>query len=99
MAQRKIIWSHRSNIRLYQILDFYSNRNKSTNYSTKLYRLFNHQLSLLINHPSMGIQSEEENIRGLIVNNFILFYEITTENIIIHTVWDCNQNPNDLKII
>lgn len=46
----------------------------------------------------MGIQSEEENIRGLIVNNFILFYEITTENIIIHTVWDCNQNPNDLKL-
>ena len=98
MAKRKIIWSHRANIKLFEILDFYANRNGSKTYSTKLYRRIVKELSLLDKYPQLGIKTDFELIRGLIVEDFTLFYEITDKSIYIHTIWDCRQNPNDLKI-
>lgn len=98
MAKREIIWSKKSSIKLFEILDFYTNRNKSANYSAKLYKRFIKELSLLNKHPDIGITTGFENVRGLIIENFIIFYEITSENIIVHTIWDCRQNPDELKI-
>jgi len=99
MAKRKIVWSHRANIKLFEILDFYTKRNKSSSYSKKLYKKFKKELSLIIRQPEIGTKTDMESVRGLIVDDFILFYETTTEMIIVHTVWDCRQNPDDLKII
>jgi len=98
MAKRKIIWSHRAKIKLFKILDFYTERNKSVVYSKKLYKKFTHELTKLIKQPEIGIKTDFESIRGLIVDDFILFYEITDESIVIHTVWDCRQDPNELII-
>ncbi len=99
MAKRKIIWSHRANIKLFEIFDFYAKRNKSTPYSKKLYRKFKKELFLLLKQPEIGTKTDIESIRGLIVEEYILFYEVTPEMIIVHSVWDCRQNPDDLKII
>ncbi|MFO7969433.1 MAG: type II toxin-antitoxin system RelE/ParE family toxin [Candidatus Izemoplasmatales bacterium] len=98
MVKRKIVWSHRANIKLFEILDFYAERNKSEAYSKKLYKKFKKELSLLIKQPEIGTKTDMESVRGLIVDEFILFYEVTAEMIIVHTVWDCRQNPDDLKI-
>jgi plasmid stabilization system protein ParE len=98
MAKRKIIWSQKAKIKLFQILDFYAERNKSTTYSKYLYKKFNSELELLLKQPKIGIKTDFETIRGLIVTDFILFYEITSEFIIVHTVWDCRQNPNNLNL-
>jgi plasmid stabilization system protein ParE len=96
MVKRKIVWSHRANIKLFGILEFYAERNKSRTYSIKLYKKFKKELSILVKHPEIGIKTELEFVRGLIVEDFILFYEVTSELIIVHTVWDCRQNPEDL---
>jgi hypothetical protein len=80
------------------ILEFYSERNKSKTYSKKLYTKFNKELSLLVNQPEIGIKTELETVRGLIVEEFILFYEVTTDMIIVHTLWDSRQNPSELRI-
>ncbi len=98
MAKRKVVWSHRARIRLLMIIEFYSERNKSKTYSKKLYTKFNKELSLLHKQPEIGIKTEIEAVRGLIVDEFILFYEVTTEMIIVHTLWDSRQNPSDLRI-
>lgn len=98
MAQRKIVWSHRARIKLYTILEFYAERNKRRAFSRKLYIKINRELSLLLKHPEIGIQTELESVRGLIVDDFILFYEVTSAMIIVHTVWDSRQNPEDLSI-
>lgn len=50
-------------------------------------------------NPQMGIKTDLDSVRGVIVRDFILFYELTPEKIIVHTVWDTRQNPDDLKII
>jgi plasmid stabilization system protein ParE len=98
MAKRKIVWSHRAKIKLLMILEFYTERNKSRTYSKKLYTKFRKELSLLLKQPEIGIKTEFEAVRGLIVDEFVLFYEVTAEMIIVHTLWDSRQNPKDLKV-
>ena len=98
MAQRKIIWSHKAKIKLFKILSYYNERNKSNSYSKKLNRLFQKNIKLLVQHPALGIKTEIENVRALIVDNYIIYYEASDEQIIVHTIWDSRQNPDDLII-
>jgi plasmid stabilization system protein ParE len=98
MAKRKLIWSNNAKIQLFEILDYFNGRNQNSNYSKKLYRLFVKEASTLIKHPELGIKSDLFLVRGLIVESYILFYEITSEYLIIHTIWDTRQNPVNLQI-
>ena len=98
MAQRKIIWSKRATIKLYSILEFYILRNKSKTYSTKLYTKINKEIRLLHKNPDLGIKTTDETIRGLIVESYIIYYQVTENEIIIHSIWDSRQNPES-KII
>jgi plasmid stabilization system protein ParE len=98
MAKRKIIWSYRARIKLNAILEFYNDRNQSKTYSFKFFRKINKEIKLLLIQPDLGIKTQIESIRGLIVEDYILFYENSIDSIIIHTIWDCRQNPDDLII-
>jgi len=98
MAKRKIVWSNRAKNRLYGILEFYIERNKSKSYSIKLYKLLNKEVKLLLKYPDLGLKTTEPSVRGLIIENYIIYYEVTDDKIIIHTIWDCRQDP-DSKII
>lgn len=98
MVARKLIWTHKARIRLYQILEFYSERNKSKTYSAKLYKKINKKIKLVLKQPYIGIKSEIENVRGIIVDDFFIFYEITDKQIIVHTIWSTWQNPDDLIV-
>jgi plasmid stabilization system protein ParE len=99
MVKRKIVWSHRAKIKLYEILKFYNDRNQSSSYSIKLYKRFTKELKLLKKNPDLGINTEIANVRGLIIGAYLIFYQTKDEMIIVHSVWDCHQNPQDLKII
>ena len=98
MVKRKIVWSNRAKIKLFEILEYYTERNKSTTYSKKLYKKFSKELLALKKHPEIGIKTDFESVRGLIVEEYILYYEIYPEIIVVHTVWDCRQNPDSLII-
>lgn len=98
MVKRKIVWSHRARIKLYEILKFYVDRNKSKTYSEILYNRFNKELKLLFKHPVLGKKTEIDTIRGLIIGDYIIYYEYTDDLIIVHTLWDCKQNPDNLKL-
>jgi len=98
MAKRKIVWSNRAKKRLSGILEFYIERNKSKSYSIKLYKLLNKEVKLLLKYPDLGLKTSEESVRGLIIDTYIIYYEVTEDKIIIHTIWGCRQDP-DSKII
>lgn len=80
------------------MLEFYVERNKSKTYSAKLYQRLNKELQILLKQPDIGLNTEIESVRGLIVDDYILFYEYDNEKIVIHSIWDCRQNPDDLRI-
>jgi len=89
---------HKAKIKLTQILEFYIDRNKNKTYSVKLYHQFQKNIKLLIKQPYIGVKTNLKDIRSLVIGEFLIFYQITEDKIIIHTVWDCRQNPDDLKI-
>ena len=98
MGKLKIVWSYKAKDKLFSILEYYTLRNKSKTYSIRLYKRLVKEINLLRKHPDLGIKTEDESVRGLIVDTYIIFYEITKDKIIIHTLWDSRQNP-DNKII
>jgi hypothetical protein len=63
MAKRKIVWSNRAKIKLYEILEFYIKRNHSKVYSLKLYRSINKELKLLLKNPDLGLKTTEDSTR------------------------------------
>ena len=98
MAKRKIIWSHKAKIKLSEILEFYYQRNKSKTYSQKIYREIKKSVGLLKKQPKLGLKTDDITVRALILGEFIVFYEFNNTEIVIHAIWDCRQNPNDLRI-
>jgi plasmid stabilization system protein ParE len=98
MAKRKIIWSHRAKIKLAEILEFYHQRNNSKAYSQKVYQEIQKGVRLLQKQPKLGLRTDDESIRTLIIGDFLVFYEFTKSEIIVHLVWDCQQNSADIKI-
>ena len=98
MVKRKIIWSNKAKVKRYEILKFYIDRNKSNTYSIKLNRRINKELRLVKKYPNMGIKTDIKGVRGLIFENFILFYELNKNIIIVHYIWDSRQNPEELVI-
>lgn len=98
MAKREVVWTKVSEIQLQEILEFFTNRNKSGAYSRKLYKKFKAELKIVSKNPEVGIKTKLNLIRGLIIEDYIIFYEILDDRIIILKVWDCRQNPDNLNI-
>jgi toxin YoeB len=89
----KIVWSDVANEKLEEILFFYLVRNESETYSKKLFRKFMQDIRLLSHAPNIGITTKLKNVRGLIIEEFIVYYEIKEDTVLILTIWDCSQNP------
>lgn len=98
MAKRKIIWSPKAKLDLFEILDFYYQRNGTKTYSKKLNSNFRKTIRLLANYPDIGVQADVQNIRNVIEGDYSIFYEIKSTTIEIVTIWDNRQNPDDLPI-
>jgi toxin YoeB len=98
MVRRKIIWSPRSEIDLYQILEFYGKRNGNYNYSKSIYTRIRRSVLVLKQFPGIGAQTDIKNIKNLILGDFSVFYRIKEYSIEIVAVWDNKQNPENLKL-
>jgi len=95
---RKIIWSIRAREDRKAIFTYWNDRNKSNFYSKKLNRLFNHTISFLSEHPQIGRKTILENIHVKVVREYLIIYEITDSEIIIHTIWDGRRDSSGLGI-
>ncbi|MDP3357916.1 MAG: type II toxin-antitoxin system RelE/ParE family toxin [Lutibacter sp.] len=98
MANKEVVWTRNSEIQLQEILEFFAARNKSSRYSLKLYKKFKSELNRVAQNPEIGIKTKLALIKGLIVGDYILFYEIFEDKIMVLKVWDCRQNPEKLDI-
>lgn len=72
MAKREIIRTKISEIQLQEILEFFTNRNKSSKYSRKLYKKIKAELQTVSKNPELGIKTKIDLIRGLIIDDYIL---------------------------
>ena len=93
MAERKVIWSKRAETELKSILEFYTQRNQSADYSLSILENIERYTDLLKDYPELGRLSENKKSRILVIREFLLIYDLT-QNIEVLSFWDNRQNPN-----
>ena len=98
MFKRELIWSPQAKIELLEILEFYKKRNGNATYSRKLYTRIEELLELCKTYSFIGKQTDYENVRALVVDDYLIFYEVGTTEFVVLTVWNSKRNPKDLKI-
>ena len=58
----KVIWTTQAKNELFDILDYWKNRNQSILYSQKLFQLIQNQINLIILFPEIGRKTNFENV-------------------------------------
>lgn len=96
---RQIIWTEKAQNDRFEIFTYWNNKNRSVAYSKKLHSLINDSLQLICKYPTMGKQTDRKDVRVKVLRDYLIVYEITEKEIIVLTIWDCRQNPEDLKRI
>lgn len=98
MAGRKIVWTTKANIERQDILHYWIMRNKSKNYSIKLNKLFIETLNVLSVHPNLGRKTDASTIRVKIVRDYLIFYKVNKEELIVLSVWDSRRDDKKLSL-
>ncbi len=94
---RKIIWTERAHQDRIKIFTYWNDRNLSNIYSKKLQILIKESLNLISKHPFVGQLTDMQNVRTKVLKDYLIIYEITLNEIVILTIWDCRKNPQDLN--
>jgi|SRR5690606_18620 len=95
---KKIIWSQTAQNDRKAILAYWKKRNKSNTYSLKLFEIFKESVNSISINPEIGKATNSENIRFIIVRDYLIFYKNNLEDVIILRIWDSRQNPVSLKL-
>ncbi len=98
MVKFKINWSLEARLDLFNILEYYLNRNKSATYSKKLNLKINQSVKLLSKNPFLGTRTAYDSVRAMVTGDYQIIYEIFDQMILIIMIWDCRRDPGD-KII
>ena len=97
MAKR-IIWTERALRDRFEIFRYWVENNKSNIYSIKLDSQFENSAVTLSKFPLIGKITNRNSVRLFIIKHYSIFYKISEEDIIIQSVWDNRQNPDEIKI-
>ena len=96
---RQVIWTKRAQKDRFAIFSYWNKRNKSAVYSRKLNELIKDSLKLICKHPLIGKPTDKENVRVKVLRDYLIIYEIAVNVIVVLSIWDCRQNPKDLRRI
>lgn len=94
---RQIIWTTPAERDRKEILSYWLERNGSPIYSLKLFERFRIATRTILSHPFIGRPTDIEGIRVLLVEEYLLFYEVFADSIVVHHVWDARRNLKELK--
>jgi len=95
---KKIDWSERARKELFEILKYWTKRNKSKTYSEYLNRLLLESVEIVAELPESGKPTKFNNIRIKIVRDYLVYYRIEVEYIEVITIWDSRRNPKKFKL-
>ena len=95
---KTIVWSPLAQSKRKEILAFWIKNNKSNRYSATLNKLFKEAARLLSIYPEIGKRTYIKNVRVKIVRDYQIYYQIEDDRILLLTIWDSRQNPEELKL-
>ena len=89
---KKVIWSRQAQNDRIRILEFWLVHNQSNAYPIKLNNLFKAAIKLIEKYPGIGSPTNIKNVKGKVVRDFYIYYEIKNLELHILTIWDTRQN-------
>lgn len=93
---KQIKWTKRALDEKIAILNYWTKRNKSNEYSKKLNKLFLDTIKLIQTYPSLGRPTDDPEVKNILAKEFLIFYiETGTEFNIMH-IWDERRNPDEM---
>jgi plasmid stabilization system protein ParE len=94
---KRLIWSVRAQNDRKSIFAYWNNRNGSRAYSSKLNRLLLDALSKVCEFSEAGQLADEIAFRSIIVRDYRIYYDVGPDFILVLTIWDTRQNPDELS--
>jgi plasmid stabilization system protein ParE len=96
MAKRKIVWTETAAKQRRDILNYWTERNKSTTYAKKLIEITSKHLKVISKNPVAFKETEMNDVRESAMGHFSLYYKHTPDQLIVMAFWDNRQNPKEL---
>ena len=93
----QIIWSARAQKDRENIFQFWNDHNGSTNFSQKLYDLFNNNFDILKTRPFIGQKTTKPNVYVIVVLKFLIYYKVQENAVIVMHIRDGRRKPYILK--
>ena len=94
---KKIIWHPDAKNELFEILDFYTQRNGSSEYSNRLFEKIEHRLSFISIDWQLGEKINKKNVRRTTVESFVIHYLIHPDSIDVLSIRDARRKPKRFK--
>jgi plasmid stabilization system protein ParE len=95
---KEVVWTEKSLKDRFSIYQFWHTHNQSNIYSDKLELLFVESALLLAKFPQIGTRTNIEGVRIKVVRSFKIFYQETSDKVLILRIWDSRQDPKNLKL-
>lgn len=95
---KQVIWSAKARQELFDILEFWNTNNLSSSYSLNLYQKIQINIKYISENNFIGKTTNIDNVRIVVVSNYLLFYDVKETFIEILSVFDSRRNPEDLNI-
>ncbi|HMV36310.1 MAG TPA: type II toxin-antitoxin system RelE/ParE family toxin [Turneriella sp.] len=92
-AKKSIIITQTAQSQRLSILAYWFDRLGHGRYSAVLARDFEHCLDLIQKFPQIGRKIQGTGYLGFTIRDFLIVYELTTNEIVIHQFWDLRQGP------
>ncbi len=99
MAKRKVIWSADSSMDMIEIMDFYNSRNKSKEYSRKLYRNIQEKLKTLDFSIALPQKTSDKKLFYFTLKHIFIGFDIIGNDFNVLIVIDDRRNPQLIKKI
>ena len=78
---REVRWSFKAIQEWVEILEYWTERNKSKSYSLKLDRLFKESFDLIVISPEIGKPTDFPLVRIKIIRDYLVYYRIQPDYI------------------
>lgn len=94
----EIVWTLRAKEELFEILEYWNERNGTSSYSLKLNSLILVNLQKLIKQPKIGKDTNIKNVRVQRVNKYYLYYEMLENDLYVLSVRHEKRNTETLDL-
>jgi hypothetical protein len=97
MGKRKVIWLTDSSLDMLDIMQYYTNRNKSKRYSSKLYKEIQLTLKTLNFSIALPKKTSDKKLFYFTHNHIFVGFDIKDNDLIVQFVIDERRNPEMIK--